>query len=579
MKSLFYNNILTSAKKLLIIVIIFHGINNLFWFKNDGYLHAGSHTVWLEQKSIIYSQILLDNRTSILKKVEDTLDFFKLKHFYYEFSATNFNLASFFIALPMATYLDGYAKLFLINLILFLQFLLVILAIYYLGKIIFNETIGAWSSIIFSFYPGAIGLSRKVNSELMITFFIVLAIIVFFQQRHFSRTLKLFLLFIIFIFGTLSGGLFLVYFIPLFLLDICYSLLFHKRKIETLFYLVIFLCLILLFFNFYFNGEYSKVYSSLKKGFDECYKKLFSQSSDFIGSAANGVLEIFFFAPQTSFCPCTQTTNVGINVKALSFYIAEMMYYTSPLFFLLAIWSLSFLLKDKGIDFYKKILFAIWIFFSYLLLSLFHIKWGKFITPVFPVLALSSGVFICHYFGKQKIKKIIVFSLGILTVFYYSYFSPSRKYFLESISDTIIAHSPTKSRFIDIAEQIAAKINSYGITKENNAINIIFLDKESVRFGNAWCIDQSMRVENLTKLFLKKKFQEKSFWSLSDDFYNRLDKQDFLILITLHKIDDIEKYLYDEETKNASNLKFEIIYEDSLKRDVLIYLLKISKNI
>ncbi len=412
----------------------------------------------------------------------------------------------------------------------------------------------------------------------MITFFIVLAIIVFFQQKHFSRILKLFLLFIIFVFGTLSGGLFLVYFIPLFLLDVSRDLFFHKRKIEILFYLLIFLCLVLLFFNFYFNGEYSKVYSSLKRGFDECYEKLFSQSSDFIGSAANGVLEIFFFAPQTSFCPCTQTTNIGINVKALSFYIAEMMYYTSPLFFLLAIWSLSFLLKDKGIDLYRKILFAVWIFFSYLLLSLFHIKWGKFITPALPVLALSSGVFICHYFEKQKIKKIIVFSLGILTALYYSYFSTPHKYFLENISDTIIAHSPVKSRFIDVTEQIAARINNYNIAVGNNAINIIFLDKESVRFENTWLIDQSMRVDNLIKLFLKKKFQAKSFWSLSDDFYNRLDKQEFLILITRQKIDDIKKYLYDEKAKNVSNLKLEIIYEDYLKRDVLIYLLKISKN-
>ncbi len=77
---------------------------------------------------------------------------------------------------------------------------------------------------------------------------------------------------------------------------------------------------------------------------------------------------------------------------------------------------------------------------------------------------------------------------------------------------------------------------------------------------------------------LKKKFQAKSFWSLSDDFYNRLDKQEFLILITRQKIDDIKKYLYDEKAKNVSNLKLEIIYEDYLKRDVLIYLLKISKN-
>lgn len=572
MRPQFHKNTWTDAKNLLIIVIIFHGINNLFWFKNDGYLYPGSHTAWLEQKSISYSQILFDNSTSILKKAVDTLDFFKLNHYYYEFSATNFNLACFFIAFPIATYLDGYVKLLLINFILFLQFLALLLAVYYLGQVIFNKTIGAWSSIIFSFYPEAIGLSRKVNSELMVTFFIVVAIIVFFQQRRFSRILKLFLLFIIFILGTLSGGLFLVFFIPLFLVDIGCN--FYKAKIETLFFLIIFLCLAILFFNYYFNSEYLKVYLSLKQGFNECWQKLFSKSNDFVGSAASGILEIFFFAPQTSFCPCTQTTNAGINIKTFLFYIIEMMHYTSPLFFLLAAWGLLLLLKNKAIDFYRRILFAVWIFFSYLLLSLFHIKWGKFITPALPVLALSSGISICHYFEKQKIKKIIAFSLGIVTTLYYSYFSAPHKYFLEDIGDTIMAHSPVKSRFIEVTEQIAAKINSYNSTKENNTINIVFLDKESVRFENTWLIDQSMRVDNLIKLFLKKKFQEKSFWSLSDDFYNRLSEQDFLILITLRRINDIEKYLYDEKTKNVSNLKFEVIYEDYLKSDVFIYLIR-----
>jgi hypothetical protein len=120
-------------------------------------------------------------------------------------------------------------------------------------------------------------------------------------------------------------------------------------------------------------------------------QKLFFQSFDFIGSAANGIAGSFLFAPQDSICPCTQTINVGMNIKTFLFYIAEIIYYTSPLFFLLAIFSLSLFFRHKNIDIYKRIFLGMWILFGYLCLSLFHIKWGKFITPALPVLALSSG--------------------------------------------------------------------------------------------------------------------------------------------------------------------------------------------
>ncbi|MBU1913298.1 MAG: hypothetical protein KKB22_07190 [Candidatus Omnitrophica bacterium] len=362
------------------------------------------------------------------------------------------------------------------------------------------------------------------------------------------------------------------------MLKICYDFLFHEKKIEILTYLILFLCLIFLFFNFYFNGEYLKVFLSLKEGLRECYHKLFFKSAgNFIGSAANGLLGIFLFAPQGSFCACTQTTNVGINIKTFLFYIIEAVYYISPLFFLLAIWSFLFLLKDKKINFYKRSLFAVWVFIGYLLLSLFHIKWGKFITPILPVFALSSGVFISDYVKRPRVKKAVILLLGISTVFYYSYLSKAYIHCFETIGEGIISHAPVKSKFLYTAEQVAARINDYNTGKTDELITIGFLDKESARFQGAWFSDSSMKVSNLTKTFLTKGFRMTDFWSLSDDFYHSLHKQDFVILITKKKIKKIEDYLFPEEPKKIPNLKFDIIYEDWLKEDVFIYLLKVSK--
>lgn len=579
MKDQFYKNIFANAKNLLLIIIIFHGINNIFWFKNDGHVYPGTHAVWLEEKSFLYSRILVDDKASIPKKVLDTLNYFKLSRSGYAFSATNFNLTSFLIALPISTSFNGPVKLFLIDSILFLQFLIVLLAIYYLGKIVFNETVGAWSGIIFSFYPGIMGLSRKVNSELMVTFFIILTVIAFFRRKHAVRITGPLLLFVIFALGAFSGGLFFVFFIPLFLLQLCYDLFFYKRKRETLLNLSVFLCLVFLFFNFYFDGEWLKIFSNLKEGLNECCQKLLARSNDFIGSAANGISQIFFFAPQDSSCPCTQTTNVGINIKTFFFYIMEIIYYASPLFFLLAIFSLLFLFRDKKINFHIRMFFGIWVFFGYLLLTLFHIKWGKFITPVLPVLALSSGALICNYFKILKIKKAFIFFIGILTIFYYSYFSPTLVHFLEHIDEGIVSHAPAKSRIMYVTRQVAAKINDCDISGgKGDTINIGFLDKESVRFNDAWLIDLSMETNNLISVFLKKNFSMNTFWSLSDDFYHGLSKQDFIILITRQKMNEIESYLYPTGTEDISGLKFDIVYKDHLRKNVLVYLLKISRT-
>lgn len=580
MKIWFSENSWTNARNILIIIIIFHCINNLFWFKNDGYVQHGSHSVWLEKRSFDYSRILFNNRMPVLEKVANVLDSFKLDHNGYDsyaFSVTNSNLTSFFIAFPISTRLNGHMKLFLIKAILFSQFLLVLFAIYYLGKTVFNQTIGAWSSIIFSFYPGIFGLSRKVNTELMVAFFVILSIIVFLRWKYFPKILGPFLLFVVFALGVFSGSLFIVFFVPLFLLHL-FTIFSYKGKIGSLFQLIIFSCFILLFFNFYFNGEYLKVFLNLKEGLNEAYQKLFFRSTNFIGSADKGVIGSFLFASQDSVCPCTQTTNVGMNVKTFFFYIMEMMYYTSTLFFLLGISSFSFLLRDKGVDFYKRMFFRVWVIFSYLLLSLFHIKWGKFITPILPALALSSGIFICSPLKKVNIKKPLILLLGVSTVLYYSYFHDSREHFLETVSEGIISHRPLKSRFVYVAEQIAVRINNEDKYKTARKINIAFLDKDSTRFKNVWVSDTGVKINNLIRLFLKRKYWMASFWSLSDGFYNTLYKRDFLILITHQKIKKTENYLYPEETRKIPNLKFEIAYEDWLREDIFIYLIKILET-
>jgi hypothetical protein len=567
-------NNLFKARNILIVIILFHFISNLFWLKKDGGVSYGCHSVWLEKNSFEYSDVLRDKQLSVYEKFWRTLQLLKLSRNGYAFRADNFNLASLFLALPIASNLDGYAKLFLIHIGLFAVFLAMLSALYYLGKFMFNPEVGAWSATIISFYPGIIGLSRKLNSELLVTFFLICSVIIFIRWGHLPRYLRSIFLFLIFVFGVFSGGLFLVFFIPLFLLHMIFSISRNKTKMGDVIDLFIFLILFTAFLNFYFNGEYLKVFLNLMAGLNEAYKNLALRSSSLIGSGHDGIATLFLFAPQDSICPCSQMANVGMNVKTFLFYIMEIIYYTSPLFFLLALMSLPILFKSKEMNLFRRMLIGTWIICSYLLLSLFYIKWGKFITPLLPVLALSSGFFVCVHSGKSRVIKPILFCLGIMTIIYYSYFHASQSIFPESLLENFIAHSPSGSNFTELAQRFASEINNDN-TAAYKTVNIYFLDKASSKYRGNWVVDSSLRVENLIRLFIKRNYKIKDFWRLSEDFFADLHNQNFIIIVNEGRIQSLQDYLYNGEAVKENSIKFRVISEKHLSGDFFIYLIKI----
>ncbi len=567
------------SRGLLAIIILFHLFNNIVWWQKSGLVSEGAHSVWLEERALEYVSVLRNGDYSPARKIFKTFEIFTLAHSDYVFKPVNFNLSTFFIAFPLAANLQTTQKLFWVNMIMFSQWVLVLLAIYCLGKIVFHRSAGAWSAVIFSFYPGVCGISRMINSELIITLFIVLSVIIFIRWKTLRQSIRIPGLLIIGVLGTLSGGLFLVFFIPLILFHFFSILTFRKngKKLTGLFETGSFLLLFFLFFHFYCSGEYLRVFTSLTESFNEAWQKLTLQSTDFIGSADNAVIESFLMAKQDSFCPCTQTTNVGFNVKTFMFYFFEIIYFTSPLFFLLAVVScVSLFKKSRLINTGIKPFMAVWGVGGYILLTLYHIKWGKFIIPLLPVLSLCSGFFVGADSRKKDFTKIIVFILGILTVIYYSYFSaPGKKHFLEKLhSGGIISHQPIPSKRVEIAEQIAEKINNSYIPGED-MVSIAFLDKDSARFQAFWVTDKTVKMEHLIKISLKGDSQTRRFWNLSDTYYATLSESDFMILITSEKIENPEAYLFPQGKDASLKIKFQNLYENQLQEEVFIYLMKI----
>lgn len=570
---------LFSARNIFIIIIIIHCINNFLWFRKDGYVVNGTHTVWIEEQAFKYVDAVFYGEKSFSEKVFATIDFFRLNQIGENLSVTNFNLTAFLISFPIAAQLDGYVKLFLINVILYLQFLLVLFGVYYLGKAAFNQETGFWAAIILSFYPGIIGLSRRTNCELPATFFIIISLVIFLRWRSIPGYLRPVLLFIVLGLGILSGAIYLAFFIPLFLLHIYFEVSFNKRNSGNFIWLAVFLLLMVVFFAFYLNGNATSFFLNIMHGAEDSYKNLFLRSGNWYGSASQGLREVFLFASQDANCPCTQTTNVGLNLKTFLFYILAMINYTSVFFFFLAICSFFPLPGNKEVNFYKKMVFVVWIVLGYLFLSLFYIKWGKFITPILPALALSSSVFVCGFKKSKYVLacKIAILCVGITTAIYYSFFALPVENPLENLEEHLVCERPRKSKFVEVSEKLASVIDASQING-SDIINIAFLDKDSSRFAaKTWVTDQSLRIKHLVRLFLRKKHRLEFFWGLCDDFYGILDKQNFIILITHKKLNGIKDYLYPEEFKNKPGKKFETVYEGKLREDTFIYLARILK--
>ncbi|MFA5090197.1 MAG: hypothetical protein WC510_04075 [Candidatus Omnitrophota bacterium] len=559
------------------VFILFLFCNNIFWFSKDGYIQHGCYSVWHEENAFEYSDMIANDRLSAAEKLFKTMDFLKVSHFGYAFSAINFNLASLAVAFPIMAPLSGGHKLFLINIVLFLQFMLVLVATYIFGKVIFSEQIGIRSALILSFYPGMVGLSRKTNSALLVTFFVLISILIFLRWKYMPAVLRSVFLAFIFICGVLSGGLYLVFFIPLFCLHAGIVLLDPKLRARHILDAVIFLFLAAIFFGLYFDNNYAHVFLNLKDGFIEACKSLVFKSSNWVGSVADGRKELFLFASQDAFCPCTQTINAGININTFLFYIMEIMYYTSPLFFLLGALSLVWLLKDRALSFQTRLSFGVWFCVSYILLTLFHIKWGSFIVPLLPLFALSSGFFLERFLKQQQWKEYSIVTLGIITVLFYSYFSYSRRHYLENLEEGIIAHRPVKSNFIEAARHIAETIDYDNNSGLNYVPGIIIFDGESPRFRGMWVADMSMRMGHLIRVFLQKKYRVETFWRSSPDFLQAVTKNDYLIVITRQRLKGDLQYLFADTGAIKSVPEVQLKYESDLAQRAFISLLKILR--
>jgi len=368
------------------VLFLFHAINNYIWYACDGFTVHGCHSVWHEKLCIESASSFKNPAMKMSERLIMLFDKLKLSNYGHQFSMTNYSLMHIGLTLIYSLAVPGTMKLLFAYAFFFLQYCSILLLIYMIGRAMWGRSAGIWAMLIASFYPGLIGLSRKVNTVFFAC--ITLLLFVLFIQKEKIRSILWFIPVAFFIIiGVISSPLYFAFLIPISLFFILRMLFVQRSKIGWVFQIILLICTLALFFHGYIEGAYAQFYESFMSVMTEAYDKLTFKSDSFVGSAKEGLVESFLFASQDSVCPCTQTTNVGFNLKTFLFYGAELIRYASPPFLAIGMICFVWMLIARDTKRYHKALLIIWLFGSYSILSIFHIKWGKFCAPLLPVFA------------------------------------------------------------------------------------------------------------------------------------------------------------------------------------------------
>ncbi len=532
--------VILNPKKILLLVILLHLVNNAIWFGMDGSMNPGCHAVWIEENAFKAQRVFL-GKAALLNKAVHIARLFSFHPGAEVFDPTGFNLTSLGLSLPLVPEMSGEARLFLNRSWLFIQFLVFLGSVYFLSQELFGSTAGAWSAILLSFYPGVFGLSRKTNSMLLVASFVAFACVVLLRWQG-MRPLRRCLLFSLVSFlGLCSGQIFLVFLLPLLFIHLFVIARSEDTYAKLQDYAFLALAAGTIVF-FYSRGDLNSLSADLAAGFRDVCSRFPAKAQDWIGSAADGRVSLYLYSSQDFSCPCTQTVNTGLNLKTLFFYPAELLVYLSFPFFLLALVSLVLFFGDKGVGLLPKVLFSGCMLFGYATLTAVYLKWGRFVVPLAGLLAVTSGYAVCRLSGKLKAVKSLLVIAGISTVINYSYFEGIKKAPHESLSESMVSHRPAGPSLPLAAGRIASLIENRP-AGDSLPPRIIFIDSGSARFGTGWYADITMQLKNMVVLYLKRQPITLMIWRLEPEFAARLPKQCWLVVISDKPITDAAGYL------------------------------------
>lgn len=507
---------------ILLIIILFYFINNIIWFSQDGNQYIGCESIFHLQRAFeIYSQIKNPSPSNHQTGEEKSSWLFQIK----QKTASNISSTFAVISAFLANLLNiPFIKIKSLNIF---YIFLIILSTYLIGENLGNKKIGLMAMFLVSFYPMIYGISRKFVPEIALIALVSSAYYTLIKTAYFKHTKH----------SLLLGGIgFLGMIIhPLFIIFICgglfyyfYKIFRHKDNFLYLRLLNLFVCILIMVLSITINYEnFTNLKLAFAENFTEMHITLTTYSKNFVGNADKAKDDLFIFASATDFCPCTQTTERGMNIRCLSFYLCQLFDSTSALFFVTFIMGLCFFLKNKNCS--KKMLLFFWIVFPYLILTLLPKKWGRFYCPVLPAIAIITSCGISAI-NNNRVKKILIISIiigGLIQFFIYSYFLLPGKPFLCQLKESINAHRPVRTNYNYNAQKIMEGIVKNNI-KNNFRIGLFDITTTADRFTELWYNDLTYYFQILLKMHNQTESEINLHWHISS---SQLNEYEFAIII------------------------------------------------
>ncbi|MFH2144968.1 MAG: glycosyltransferase family 39 protein [Candidatus Omnitrophota bacterium] len=513
---------------LVLLLVLFHLINNIVWLSVDGKKNIGCEVVFhLERAFEIYGQINPANSTypqklsnltkypwfdelnkPVLGKISSVFAAFSV------FFATLFNLSFF--------------RIEYVNII---SLAILILTTYLIAKTIGGKKIGIIAAFLIAFYPMTYGIFRKLTPVAMLLPAITLSYYCLLKTNYFRRTLFSVLLGACAFFSIIIQPLYIVFFIPIFI----YAFLIiiknrHNLLLNRLANLS--LCALIMLSSFLFTyPNFNALTQDYQKIRAEIFNNLTTRNGTFIGNADNARTELFIFAAPDDSCPCTQIAERGINLKTLFFYPLRFVDSTGLPLALIFLISLFLFFKNKGCK--NKLLLLLWIVIPYIILTLFERKWGRFYAPALPAAAIitAAGIETIKHLNVKKIIYLLICFVCIIQFFICSYsLNPEKRPLLCSVFEGINSSKPMPTNHKQVAFDIMQLIGNKKNANKPVKVDVFDIILSATRFSTNWYNDLTSYFCLLLKIFKNPNTSINLHWNISKAIVQKADN-DFLVIL------------------------------------------------
>lgn len=503
------------------------------WLYKDDLRLTATHTVWHERLLFDYARGVCDTNLSLCETARGLMQGFILRDETLKASLTHFSLAHLVYLMVFLLPVTGLTKYVLVVAMTLMQAGLVIFLTFSLAKKMLSRQCALWAVLMLFFFPGFIGVLRHINTELLIGA-VVLTQLFWMLSLHTKTVAATWAGFTFFlVIGHVSGPLYWAFGLPLMVFACCDF--FMRKKPSGLISIGGAILVLISVVYIQTGSSFFEYINNIIEALGNACNALFFQTNNFIGSAKEGLVSSFLFASQDAQCPCTQTTNVGFNMKTFLFYLVQLARYISIPFLVLGTYGFFMFFRSKDIERRTKGLLLFYAVGSYFLLSIYDIKWGKFLIPLLPILAFFCGYALTHVKHFRKTIQVVAICLGMGIIIHSSFFADVSLWPLEKLYEGIVARRSFSSSFEKNAQEVAEAIKTDYST--GKPFNVGVADAGSLRFiGEEWITDKTVRFANLVRYHLPLKTKMTFFWNEKE----LIEKapHEFTHILYIHAIDD-----------------------------------------